>query len=47
MAPITVYYLMEHAKQVLGFKPECNFDRWLQELASRPEERAEKSPPWP
>jgi len=47
LAPITVYYPMEHAKQVLGFEPDCNFDRWLDDLASRPEERAEKSPPWP
>ncbi len=32
---------------VLGFRPECNFDQWLEELRGRPEERAEKSPPWP
>lgn len=47
LAPITVYYPMDHAKQVLGFEPECNFDRWLDDLASRPRERAETSPPWP
>ncbi len=47
LAPITVYYPMEHAEEVLGFRPECNFDRWLEDLRSRPEERAEKSPPWP
>ncbi len=47
LAPITVYYPMDHAADVLGFRPTCNFDRWLEELRSRPEERAEKSPPWP
>ena len=47
LAPITVYYPMDHAADVLGFRPECNFDRWLEDLRNRPEERAEKSPPWP
>ena len=47
LAPITVYYPMDHAQKVLAFRPECNFDRWLEELRSRPEERAENSPPWP
>ena len=47
LAPITVYYPMNHAEKVLGFKPQCNFDRWLEELESRPGERAEQSPPWP
>lgn len=47
LAPIREYYPMEHAAEVLGFRPECNFDRWLERLRERPEERAEKSPPWP
>ncbi len=47
LAPITVYYPMDHAQQVLGFRPECNFDRWLEELRRRPEERAENGLPWP
>ncbi len=47
LAPVTVYYPMDHAAEVLDFRPECNFDRWLEELRSRPEERTEKSPPWP
>ena len=47
LAPITVYYPTDHAADVLGFRPERNFDRWLEELRGRPEERAEKSPPWP
>ena len=47
LAPIREYYPMERAAQVLGFRPERNFDRWLEELVERPEERAEKSPPWP
>ena len=47
LAPITAYYPMDRAQQILGFRPQCNFDRWLEELRSRPEERVEKSPPWP
>ena len=47
LAPITVRYPMEHAKQVLGFEPQCNFEQWLDELRARPEERADTSPPWP
>ena len=47
LAPITVTYPMDHARQVLGFEPQCNFEQWLDELRSRPEERADTSPPWP
>ena len=47
LRPITVYYPMGHAQQVLGFRPEHNFERWLDELRERPAERAESSPPWP
>jgi nucleoside-diphosphate-sugar epimerase len=47
LAPITVYYPMDHAEQVLGFRPACNFDRWLEELHSRPDERADSGVPWP
>ena len=47
LAPITVRYPMDHAKQVLGFEPECNFEQWLDQLSNRPDERAGTSPPWP
>ncbi len=47
LAPIYEYYPISHAADVLGFRPECNFERWLEELKDRPEERAQKSPPWP
>lgn len=47
LAPVTVSYPMRHAEEVLGFRPDCNFDRWLEEVKSRSEERVEKSPPWP
>ena len=47
LAPITVYYPMHRAAERLGFRPQCNFEQWLEELRSRPEEQAEKSPPWP
>jgi nucleoside-diphosphate-sugar epimerase len=47
LAPIREYYPMEHAAQVLGLRPECNFGEWLEELRERPEEWSEKNPPWP
>ena len=47
LAPITVYYPMARAAERLGFRPRCNFEQWLEQLRSRPEERAETSPPWP
>ena len=47
LAPITEYYPMQRAAEALGFRPARNFERWLEELKSRPEERAETSPPWP
>ena len=46
LAPITVYYPMERIAARLGFRPQCNFEQWLEDLQSRPEERAEQSPPW-
>ena len=47
LAPIHEHYPVERAARVLGYRPECNFEQWLEELRARPEERAEKSPPWP
>ena len=47
VAPITVTYPTDHAEQVLGFEPQCNFEQWLDELRGRPEERANTTPPWP
>jgi nucleoside-diphosphate-sugar epimerase len=47
LAPIQTYYPMERIAERLGFRPACNFAQWLEDLRARPEERAEKSPPWP
>jgi nucleoside-diphosphate-sugar epimerase len=47
LAPITVYYPMERAAERLNFRPQCNFEQWLDELRAHPEIRAEYSPPWP
>ena len=47
LAPITVYYPMERIAARLGFRPQCNFEQWLEDLQSRPEACAEQSPPWP
>ena len=44
--PILNYYPMRRIEERLGFRPRCNFDRWLQELRSRPEERAPETSPW-
>jgi nucleoside-diphosphate-sugar epimerase len=47
LAPITVYYPMERAAECLGFRPQCNFEQWLDALRADPLARADKSPPWP
>ena len=47
LASITEYYPMGHAADVLGFRPQHNFEQWLEQLEDRPEVRADKSPPWP
>jgi UDP-glucose 4-epimerase len=44
--PIMTYFPMSRAEERLGFRPQRNFDRWLDELRSRPEERAPASAPW-
>ena len=44
--PILNYYPMRRIEQRLGFRPRCNFDGWLDELRSRPEERAPERSPW-
>lgn len=47
LQPLKDFYPMDRAKQELGFEPDCNFEQWLEDLKRRPEERADKSPPWP
>jgi UDP-glucose 4-epimerase len=47
LRPIHEIYPMGRAADVLGFRPACNVDRWLEELRSRPEERTARNPPWP
>ena len=47
LRPITEYYPVRRIDERLGFRPRCDFDRWLHELQTRPGERAERSPPWP
>lgn len=47
LRPIHECYPTNRAAEALGFRPECNFDRWIEELRARPEERTEKNPPWP
>jgi UDP-glucose 4-epimerase len=47
LTPISAYYPVARIERELGFRPQCNFDRWLAELRQRPEERAGSDPPWP
>ena len=47
LAPMTVYYPMERIAERLNFRPQCNFEQWLDELRANPQARAEHSPPWP
>jgi UDP-glucose 4-epimerase len=47
LMPISSYYPVARIERELGFRPQCNFDRWLAELRERPEERAASDPPWP
>jgi nucleoside-diphosphate-sugar epimerase len=45
--PITEWFRMDRAEERLGFRPQHNFGEWLEELARRPEDHADKNPPWP
>jgi nucleoside-diphosphate-sugar epimerase len=46
LAPITSYYPMARIEARLRFRPEQNFEQWLDELRSRPEEKAPEDSPW-
>jgi len=47
LAPIEDYYPMRRIEERLGFRPACDFGRWLDSLTVRPNERAENAIPWP
>ena len=44
--PIPNYYPMDRIADRLGFRPEYNFEQWLDDLRSRPDERAPDESPW-
>lgn len=46
LKPIQATYPMRRMTERLGLLPECNFDRWLEELRSRPGELAPVDAPW-
>jgi len=46
LKPMLTYFPMRRIHERLGFRPECNFERWLDEVRSAPEEMAPKSGPW-
>ena len=47
LEPVREYFPVARMEERLGFRPRCNFEEWLEDLRSRPDERATKSPPWP
>ncbi|MDQ3854783.1 MAG: NAD(P)-dependent oxidoreductase [Chloroflexota bacterium] len=47
LAPIHELYPIDRAASILSYSPECGFDRWLEDLRARPDERTPKNPPWP
>ncbi len=47
LQPITEFYPMQAIGRQLGFRPRCDFGRWLDDLRARPEERSETLIPWP
>lgn len=47
LQPIEHFYPLDWTVEQLNFQPQYNFDRWLEELRTRPKEHAEKDPPWP
>jgi nucleoside-diphosphate-sugar epimerase len=47
LTAIDSWFPTARLEQRLGYRPQCNFEQWLEELRSQPEARADKSPPWP
>lgn len=47
LRPITEVFPVERLAERLGFRPVHDFGAWLEDLADRPDERAEADPPWP
>jgi UDP-glucose 4-epimerase len=46
LAPIVNYYPMRRIEDRLGFRPQHNFEQWIEELRSRTDERAPEQSPW-
>ncbi|MDQ3691027.1 MAG: NAD(P)-dependent oxidoreductase [Chloroflexota bacterium] len=47
LKPVTEVFSVRRLGERLGFRPRHDFGAWLGELADRPEEQAERHPPWP
>jgi UDP-glucose 4-epimerase len=47
LQPIDSYFPVMRIGDRLGFRPQCNFEEWLEELRQQPDARADKNPPWP
>jgi len=46
LAPIVNCFPMTRIEERLGFRPQYNFEQWLEEPRSRPEEQAPQASPW-
>jgi hypothetical protein len=46
LAPIVNYFPMTRIEERLGFRPQYNFEQWLEEPRSRPGEQAPQASPW-
>jgi UDP-glucose 4-epimerase len=47
LQPIDSWFPVGRVAERLGFRPECNFEQWLDDLRGQPDARAEASLPWP
>lgn len=47
LQPIDSYFPMTRIAARLGFRPQCNFEQWLEDLRRQPDARADTDPPWP
>lgn len=45
--PIDSYFPMERMERRLGFRPERNFEQWLDDLKARRDQRSPSPVPWP
>lgn len=47
LKPVDEVFLVSSLSATLAHRPSHDFSEWLAELASRPDERTDRDPPWP